>query len=300
MPTTTNTPNPLGYAGRTVTKPPDWHTIVVFDVLFNNLSSGLFLVTGVGELAAPTAFTPVATWAYLVALALLLADLALLVVDLGDWYRFHHMLRVFKPSSPMSLGTWCLTVSSLFLTAILAIEIIVGLGWLPGDTGPAWWLRKLAVVGGLPFAFGSAGYKGVLFSTTAQPGWKDARWLGAYLINSSVLLGAAQLLLLAAATGESLAAAVLRPAVGLIAVLNLVPLGLLAGDFQPVMDRLFHPRSRLAAGAGVVFLGAVVPVLLLAAGDGVGVATVVLVAIGAASLGVRFLIVRLPHLATEG
>jgi hypothetical protein len=28
------------------------------------------------------------------------------------------------PSSPMSLGTWCLTIYSLFLTAILAVEVL--------------------------------------------------------------------------------------------------------------------------------------------------------------------------------
>ena len=33
----------------------------------------------------------------------------LLIVDLGDPKRFHHMLRVWKPSSPMNLGSWTLT-----------------------------------------------------------------------------------------------------------------------------------------------------------------------------------------------
>ena len=32
-------------------------------------------------------------------------DLLFLVLDLGDPLRFHYMLRVFKPSAPMSLGT---------------------------------------------------------------------------------------------------------------------------------------------------------------------------------------------------
>ena len=46
----------------------------------------------------------------------------MLVLDLGDPLRFHHMLRVFKPSSPMSLGTWSLAAYSLPLTLIVAIE----------------------------------------------------------------------------------------------------------------------------------------------------------------------------------
>ncbi|HJZ90273.1 MAG TPA: NrfD/PsrC family molybdoenzyme membrane anchor subunit [Gemmataceae bacterium] len=242
-----------------MTKPPTWRNLVALDVLFNNLTTGLFLVAAVGELAVPTVFTQVATWAYPLALALLLIDLGLLVLDLGDPLRFHHMPRVFKPSSPMSHGTRCLTVYSLFLTAILAVELVVAAGWLPGDAGLSWWARKVAVVGGLPFALGSVAYKGVLFSTTAQPGWRDAQWLGAYLRNSALLLGAAELLVIAAVASE----------------------------------------ARAAAGVVVLLAGVAIPVGLLFVGGGLVVASLVLVAIVLASLGVRFLIVRLPRLATE-
>jgi hypothetical protein len=296
MQTKTNTPNPGGYANQVVTKPPTWHTLVVFDILFNNLTTGLFLVAAVAELAAPSIFTPVATWAYPIALVLVLIDLALLVLDLGDKLRFHHMLRVFKPSSPMSLGTWCLTIYSLFLTALLAAEFVVGVGWLPGD-GSMWWVRKIAVVGGLPFAFGSAAYKGVLFSTTAQPGWKDARWLGAYLVNSALLLGAAELLVIAALAGEVRAVEVLGPAVGLLAVLNLVPLGLLANDLHPVLSRLYSRQNRTVAAAAVVAVGVLIPVGLLLTGSGFVIASTALLALVAANLAIRFLLVRLPHLA---
>src|SRR5689334_9647521 len=100
---TTSAPSPSGYAGRVVTKPPDWHALVAWDILLNNLSTGLFLAAAVGELALPAAFTRVAARAYPLALALIVADLGLLVLDLGDKRRFHYMLRVFKPASPMSL-----------------------------------------------------------------------------------------------------------------------------------------------------------------------------------------------------
>ncbi len=42
------------------------------------------------------------------ALASILASLYFLIADLGRPERFHHMLRVAKPSSPMSMGTWIL------------------------------------------------------------------------------------------------------------------------------------------------------------------------------------------------
>ncbi|MBN9520016.1 polysulfide reductase NrfD [bacterium] len=296
-PPTGNVPPPAGYAGRTVTKAPNWHELVVLDVLLNNLSTGLFLVAAVGELAAPAVFAAVTAWAYPVALVLLFADLGCLVLDLGDPFRFHHMLRVFKPSSPMSLGTWCLTVFSLFLTVVVAVVAAVALGWLPGDSAVAWWARTLAVVGGLPFALGSAAYKGVLFSTSAQPGWKDARWLGAYLMNSALMLGAAELLLIAVLTDRAPAAATLRPTLGLLVILNAAPLVLLAADLSPLLARLHDRRELWAAGLLVLLTGVVVPMGMLLAGGPVALLAAVL-SVLLASLGIRLAIVRLPHAAT--
>src|ERR1700722_3229026 len=101
-----------GYEHLPVTKVPGWHGIIAWDALLNGMATGLFLAAAIGELAAPAGFLRGAKGAYPVALGLLLVDLGLLVLDLGDPLRFHHMLRVFKPGSPMSLGTWCLTIFS--------------------------------------------------------------------------------------------------------------------------------------------------------------------------------------------
>ena len=98
--------------------------------------------------------------------------------DLGDPLRFHHMLRVFKPTSPMSFGTWCLTAFSFPLSAIVLLQLLALIGGLPTATGWVRGLHLLGVLAGVLPAFGAAAYKGVLFSTTAQPGWRDARWLG--------------------------------------------------------------------------------------------------------------------------
>src|SRR5258707_12113540 len=209
--------NGLGYATGPVTKAPAWHGLVAWDLLLNNLTTGLFLVAATSELAAPTVFTPVARVAYPVALVLLLADLLCLVLDLGDPLRFHHMLRVFKPSSPMSLGTWCLTIYSFPLTVAAALSL-----WPEGGRAIER-ARRVAVVLGLLPALGSATYKGVLLSTNAQPGWRDARWLGGYLTNSALLLGCAELLALSVLMGQENAAAILRPALGLLLVINVIP-----------------------------------------------------------------------------
>jgi hypothetical protein len=281
--------NGAGYAARPVTKPPDWHGLVAWDMLLNNLTTGLFLTAALGELLVPEVFRPVATAAYPIALVLLLADLACLVLDLGDPLRFHHMLRVFKPTSPMSLGTWCLTVYSLPLTVAAALSV-----WPAG--GPALeWARKAALLLGVLPALGSAVYKGVLLSTNAQPGWRDARWLGGYLTNSAFLLGCAEMLVLAALLGQERAVALLRPALVLLLVLNLVPLGLLVRNFRPALSRTYTPRQlgRLAAlGVGV---GTLVPLALLLAGGGLLLVLAAVLPLLLASLAARLVIVRLPH-----
>jgi len=287
MQTHINVSNPSGYADQVVTKAPEWYWLVVFDTLINSLTTGLFLVAALGELAAPATFTAVATWAYPIALVLLLTDLGLLILDLGDPLRFHHMLRVFKPSSPMSLGTWCLTIYALFLSTIVLVDVVIAMDWLPDDSRVAWWVRKLAVLGGLPFAFASAAYKGILFSTTAQPGWKDARWLGAYLMNSALLLGCGELLALSILGGHARATALLHLASVLLLLLNVLALGLLMLDIHPA--RALGQLVALVLGVGVL-----VPLFLLAVGNSLlMVIAVMLMVLGA--LVVRIQIVWLPH-----
>jgi hypothetical protein len=281
---------PSHYAAGPVTKAPAWHGLVAWDLLFNNLTTGLFLVAAVGELTAPEVFTPVAKAAYPLALVLLLTDLVCLVLDLGDPLRFHHMLRVFKPTSPMSLGTWCLTVYSLPLTLAAALSLFA-----PPGADALEWVRKAAVVLGLLPALGSAAYKGVLLSTNAQPGWRDARWLGGYLTNSALLLGCAEMLALAAFLGHERAGDLLRPALVLLLVLNMVPLGLVARDLRPTLSRAYTPRQlgRLAAlGVGV---GTVVPLALLLAGGSLLLVLAAVLFLLMGSLALRFAIVRLPH-----
>jgi hypothetical protein len=280
-----------GYTNRPVTKAPSWHGLVILDVLLNNLTTGLFLAAALGELAAPATFSAVANAAYPLALVLLLADLACLVLDLGDPLRFHHMLRVFKPSSPMSLGTWCLTAYSLPLTVAAMI------GLLPAAWAPPEWVRQLTVALGILPALGSAVYKGVLLSTSAQPGWKDARWLGAYLTNSALMLGCAELFATSILMGQGKAAAVLRPALALLLVLNLVALGLLVVDLRAALVGRSRNREFGRVGVFALVAGTLLPLALLLVTAGAFALLGAVALILAGSLCVRFMIVRLPHAA---
>src|ERR1700743_2375720 len=232
-----------GYENMPVTKVPGWDGIIAWDALLNGMATGLFLAAAVSELAAPEVFMRVAKVAYPVAFVLLIVDLGLLVLDLGDPLRFHHMLRTFKPGSPMSLGTWCLTIFSLPLTAAAGLSVLAELGW------DFKWARLAAVVVGLLPGFASAAYKGVLLSTNAQPGWKDARWMGGYLTNSALLMGCAELLVLSALKGQTQATAILRTAVIVLLVINVIPLSLLLADLRPAHALLYTRAQQWRVGA---------------------------------------------------
>jgi hypothetical protein len=281
-------PGQSGYANMPVTKVPGWHGIIAWDALLNGMATGLFLAAAVSELAAPAVFLRVAKVAYPVALLLLLVDLGLLVLDLGDPLRFHHMLRVFKPSSPMSLGTWCLTIFSLPLTAAAGLSLLAELGW------DFEWARILAVVVGLLPGFFSAAYKGVLLSTNAQPGWKDARWMGGYLTNSALLMGCGELLVLSALMGQTQAIGILRAAFIVLLVLNVMPLGLLFADLRPAHALLYTREQQWRVGALIAAL-ALIPLGLILLNRGLLFILAAVIVLLAESWFVRFLYVKIPH-----
>jgi len=102
----------------------------------------------------------------LAALAALTGSFYFLVHDLGKPSRFYNMLRVAKPTSPMSVGTWILTAYGPFMG-------LAGVSELPGLR----WLRPLARPAGLAAAAVApavASYTAVLLSDTATPAWHDA------------------------------------------------------------------------------------------------------------------------------
>jgi hypothetical protein len=288
-----------GYLSQDITKVPGWHGLVAWDLLFNNLTTGLFLFAAVGELAAPDLLGPVAKLAYPVALVFLLIDLLMLVSDLGDPLRFHHMLRVFKPSSPMSLGTWSLTVYSLPLTLIVAIEAAQMLHLLPAGSMALEWIRKAAVVFCLVPAFGSVAYKGVLFSTCAQPGWKDARWLGGWMANSALMLGSAELLAVSILSGHVQAAAALGTVAAVLVVLNLIPTGFVFLEIHETLTRIYSDQQIYRALLLIFVGGTLLPVVLLLAGDGAPtrLAAALLIVLG--GFAVRSLLLKIPHASHE-
>ena len=93
------------YYGRPIIKEPAW----TIEVPWYFFTGGLAGASAPFAAAAPdTRNDRQASAALTVAGAGIAASEPLLVSDLGRPERFHHMLRVFKPTSPMSMGSWAL------------------------------------------------------------------------------------------------------------------------------------------------------------------------------------------------
>jgi hypothetical protein len=125
-------------------------------------------------------------------------SLAMLIHDLGRPGRFLNMLRMFKVTSPMNVGSWLL--SGLGGAATVAAFSDV--------SGKAPRLGALATGGAAVLGPAVATYTAALISDTAVPAWHDGHELMPFVFASSALASAAGLGLLAAPVEE---AAPLRP-----------------------------------------------------------------------------------------
>lgn len=153
---------PTSYHGRPVIKAPVWSAEVPW-YLFAGGLAGASAVLGAAADAAGNHI--LARRAWLLASAGVTASPPLLVSDLGRPERFLNMMRVFKVTSPMSMGSWILAASGGATTVATAHELF---GWF-GRLGP---LGKLASTALGPAL---ATYTGVLLADTAVPAWHEAR-----------------------------------------------------------------------------------------------------------------------------
>jgi formate-dependent nitrite reductase membrane component NrfD len=91
---------------------------------------------------------------------------ALLIYDLGRPLRFFNMLRVFRPTSPMNMGAWILTMTAG--TSMMTLVLRGRRGLLGGFGEVCGYTSGIA-------GMGFATYTGVLVSNTAIPVWQESR-----------------------------------------------------------------------------------------------------------------------------
>ena len=195
------------YYGRPVLKEPVWKQEIPWYLFTGGLGgasavlSAVARVTGNERLARRSIYIGAASDA---------VSPLLLIADLGRPERFLNMLRVFKVTSPMSVGSWILAVSSsssslsAFLNAIRRFHRI-------SDAA-----RAVAAGSGAPLAV----YTGTLFADTAIPVWHEARHELPFLFGSSAAASAGAAAAIAVPPAE--AAPARRLAVGGALVENAV------------------------------------------------------------------------------
>ena len=196
------------YYGRPIIKEPTWSALDIAGYFFLGGLAGASSVLAAG--ADVTGRARLARVGKTGALAAISLSTVALVHDLGRPGRFGHMLRVIKPTSPMSVGSWTLAA---YAPAVGVAAVTDLTGWFPriGRAATGW-----AALTGPAIA----SYTAVLIADTAVPAWHEAHRELPFLFVGSAATAAAGLGLLAAPrteTGPARAVAAYGTALELIA-----------------------------------------------------------------------------------
>ncbi|GHE43867.1 polysulfide reductase [Streptosporangium violaceochromogenes] len=251
------------YYGQPIIKPPIWHEPHMPVYLYLGGLSGAASVlaaaagvTGHRRLALATRLTAVAGAA---------AGAGFLVAELGRPERFLNMLRVFKPTSPMSMGSWILAAHS----GLAGLAAVAALAPHLPDSAATAVLRFSPVAVALPAAGDAAAaaaaltgplmstYTAVLLADTAVPAWHEAHRELPFLFAGSALAAAGAAGMLAtprAQAGPARAAAVLGAAAETVAgALMERRLGMLAEPYRVgKAGRRMRIARALTAGGGLL------------------------------------------------
>jgi hypothetical protein len=179
------------YYGKPVINEPVWEARDIAGYLFlGGLAGGSSLLAAGADLTGRPRLGRVAKAGAFGAGAV---SLGLLVHDLGRPARFLHMMRVFKVTSPMSVGSWLLAgyVPACAVAAGSALT-----GRLPRA-------GALATAGSALLAPLVASYTAALISDTAVPAWHDGYPEMPFVFTGSGAMAAGGLGLLAAGVDEA-------------------------------------------------------------------------------------------------
>lgn len=188
------------YYGRAVLKTPVWEWKIAAYLFAGGLSAGSALLGAGADLTGRPALRRVSRVG---ALASIAASMYFLVADLGRPERFHHMLRVAKPSSPMSVGTWILMAYGPGAGLAGIVEL------MPRALRRSWagkllgWLARPAGLSAAAVAPGVASYTAVLLSQTAVPAWREAHPYLPFVFTGSAAASGGGLGMLLTPVGEA-------------------------------------------------------------------------------------------------
>lgn len=178
------------YYGRPIIKAPVWKSPDVPLYLFlGGMAGGSALLAEGAAMSGKPGLEKVAR---LAAAGGAMGGTVFLVHDLGRPERFLNMLRVFKPTSALSVGTYILSGFASAAGGAAALEVT---GWFPR-------LKRLAGLGAAAFGPPLATYTAALFANTAVPIWHEGHKELPFVFGASGTAAAGGVGLLFAPTAE--------------------------------------------------------------------------------------------------
>lgn len=165
------------YYGRPIVKPSPWEADIPAYLFAGGLAAGSSILAAGADLTGRPALRRSGRFVSMGALGF---SMVALVHDLGTPSRFYNMLRVAKPTSPMSMGTWILSAYGAFAGAATAAEVgrVLPRRFVPRPLRRAMdllpYVDRPAGVLAAVVAPAVASYTAVLLSDTATPSWHSA------------------------------------------------------------------------------------------------------------------------------
>jgi formate-dependent nitrite reductase membrane component NrfD len=157
------------YYGLPMLKEPVWRWYIPAYFFTGGLAGACGVLGAAAQAAGGPGTAELVRRCRLAATAAIGASVALLIADLGRPARFLNMLRVFRPTSPMNMGTW--TISGFGGLSALAAAPAV----LPHPPRALVRAGDLAGYGAGLLGLPLVGYTGVLIANTAVPVWQGTR-----------------------------------------------------------------------------------------------------------------------------
>lgn len=173
------------YYGLPVVKEPVWEWMIPAYFFVGGLAGASATLAGAAVVARDPRLERLGYRARWTAAAGTAISAGLLIADLGRPERFILMLRVFRPTSPMNVGTWILSGAGAGTGTAAAATL------LPRRFAP---VGDAAALSGAVFGLPLAAYTAVLVTNSVIPVWKGARRTLPVLFVGSAVASAAALL----------------------------------------------------------------------------------------------------------
>ena len=232
----------------------EWGFLIILYLFLGGLSAGLFSVSAIAVFVqnGDERHKRIARWGALLAPWPVALGSALLIFDLGNWYRFYKLFLHFRWVSPMSIGAWLLMLFTL-------VSLVYCYAWLLEKERE--WLfsrlpkpfrnwrtlnvdidryRRTIALAGLPLAVGVGIYTGVLLGAVqSRPFW-NTNLVAQLFLFSALSTGCAALMFVFAFSKKPLTAEELR-------LLYLLDIAFLTVEFFIVLPYLVHGELSVEA-----------------------------------------------------